>query len=138
MPEITTTAASRSELKTRTAIEPMSRFDEDEIKTQRGNFKLGAKLALVFMLLGSVLDYFVLPSFVAEFLIARAACGLLLGGVLLALERPHTRTVHRLLGHLIALLPLIAILWMIDYSEPLTSLMLIIHCIPRKNGYKLN
>ncbi len=95
----------------------LNRFEMSEEKIRVGNFRLAAALALVFMLAGSTLDFVVLRDFALTFFIIRLVCALMLGGVLAALQKVRHGRPLILLGHLVALLPLVAILIMMDYTE---------------------
>jgi len=90
-------------------------MSEERIRVD--NFRLAAALALVFMLAGSTVDLVVLHGYALHFLAIRLVCALLLGGVLLALQRMPDGLPLIILGHLVALLPLLAILWMMDSTE---------------------
>src|SRR5271155_302219 len=91
------------------------------LKYERGvrvrNYKVGCALAFLFMPLGASLDYFVYPDRVPQFFKLRIVCSLLLGGIFGLLHfRPHIR-IYRVLGSLVALLPLFFISWMIYDTE---------------------
>ena len=92
------------------------------MKYERGvrirNYKVGCMLALIFMPAGASLDYFVFNDTqyhdkVLQFLELRLLCSLLLGGIWALLHFKPQLKVYRVLGLLVALLPLFFISWMI-------------------------
>ena len=91
-------------------------FERGEDKVLRANYRWGAFWALVFMLAGASLDLVVEPDFVWPFITMRVACAVLLGGVLAVLQINFSGASLACLGHVLAALPLIAILWMIDFT----------------------
>ncbi len=98
------------------AIEAITRFDRSEEATRAGNYRLAALLALGFMLVGSLLDRVVMRSQWETFLVVRIVTAAALGLVLLLLRHYQKGWPLRLLGHLVATLPMVAILWMISYT----------------------
>lgn len=84
------------------------------------NAKVCCIVAGIFMPAGFVLDYFVYGyDVMLQFLPYRLLCSLALGLLWLALHYcpKERRTCCRLLGHLVALFPLLAIAWMIYITE---------------------
>jgi signal transduction histidine kinase len=107
-----------------------SAFQEYEREVRVRNYKVGCLLAFIFMPAGALLDYFVYHSFiyegqeldkVPEFLRLRLLCSLLLGGVWALLQFKPDLKFYRLLGLLVALLPLAFISWMIYDTEGAAS-----------------
>jgi signal transduction histidine kinase len=96
-----------------------SAFTAYERDVRIRNYKVGCILAFIFMPAGASLDFFVYPQKVFEFLKLRLICSLLLGGIWCLLHfKPHLKF-YRLLGSLVALLPLFFISWMIyDTTGP--------------------
>src|ERR1035437_7725450 len=99
-----------------------SAFQEYERAVRVRNYKVGCLLAFIFMPAGASLDYFVYHHFayqgqvldkVPEFLRLRLLCSLLLGGIWALLQFKPDLKFYRLLGLLVALLPLAFISWMI-------------------------
>ncbi len=88
-----------------------------EEKVRVGNFRLAAALALVFMLAGSTLDLVVQPKHALYFFFIRLVIAVMLGGVLMALRKVRHGLPLIILGHLVAFLPLVAILWMMASAE---------------------
>jgi signal transduction histidine kinase len=85
------------------------------------NYKVACFLAFIFMPAGISLDYFVYRDKVGQFLAFRLLCSLLLAGIWLVLHfRPKTWA-YRLLGMLVAVLPLIFISVMIYLTEGAAS-----------------
>ena len=103
--------------KPQAAADLRQRFEMSEEKIRVDNFRLAAALALVFMLAGSTLDLVVLYGYAMHFFIIRVVCALMLGGVLAALQRVRQGVPLIFLGHMVALLPLVAILWMMASTE---------------------
>jgi signal transduction histidine kinase len=97
-------------------------FDEYERPIRVANAKVCCIVAGVFMPAGLVLDLYVHGKEVMlSFLPYRLLCSLLLGVLWLALHyRPDTRY-YRVLGHLVALLPLLSIAWMIYTTDGAVS-----------------
>ena len=97
-------------------------FDEYERPIRVANAKVCCIVAGVFMPAGLVLDLYVHGKEVMlSFLPYRLLCSLLLGVLWLALHyRPDTRY-YRVLGHLVALLPLLSIAWMIYTTDGAAS-----------------
>lgn len=89
------------------------RFDREEELVRLVNARRGAVLAIIFVMGGLVMDWFVYPDLLVRFLILRAACCSLLGGVLALLYWPTTQQYSRALIHLIALLPMVTLDWML-------------------------
>lgn len=108
MPEVLTASATSLERS----------FDEYERPIRVANAKVCCIVAGVFMPAGLVLDLFVYGKEVMlNFLPYRLLCSLFLGVLWLALHyRPDTRY-YRVLGHLVALLPLLSIAWMIYTTD---------------------
>ncbi len=79
--------------------------------------RAGCVLALILMPAGTFLDTFVYSEHLAEFLVARWLCDLSLVPVLLLLFCQAGRRLLPLFGMLWALLPGVAIAWMIYWSE---------------------
>jgi len=77
------------------------------------NFKVACYLGLVMMPAGVVLDYFVYPDKVWEFLKLRLLFDVLIVGFLLLLLKPFARKYYRFLGVTLAMLPTIFISVMI-------------------------
>jgi signal transduction histidine kinase len=92
---------------------------EQEVRVR--NYKVGCVLALIFMPAGSSLDYFVYPSRLAQFFQFRLVCSLLLAGIWSLLHfKPHLK-IYRVLGALVALLPLTFISLMIYDTDGAAS-----------------
>ena len=81
------------------------------------NYKVGCILAFIFMPAGASLDFFVYRDRVSEFLLLRLLCSLLLGLVWCALHFRPDLKIYRVLGLLVALLPMGFISWMIYETE---------------------
>ena len=77
------------------------------------NYKVGCIMALIFVPAGASLDYFVYPDKLAEFLGMRFLCSALLALVWCLLQSQIGIRVYRVLGFLVAFLPLAFISWMI-------------------------
>lgn len=88
-------------------------FAEYERHVRVRNYKVGCVLAFVFMPAGTALDWFVYPDRVPEFFAARVLCSALLGGIWAVLHFHPDFKPYRLLGFLVAFLPLSFIAWMI-------------------------
>ncbi|HCN27689.1 MAG TPA: hypothetical protein DIT64_02675 [Verrucomicrobiales bacterium] len=104
------------------SVEELERsFNEYERPIRIRNYKLGALLAAVFMPAGAVLDFFVYGwEGVVRFAPARILTTAFLAFVGVALIKfPQCRH-YRALGFLVALIPLLAIAWMI-YAEQGTA-----------------
>ena len=107
-----------------------SAFQEYERAVRVRNYKVGCLLAFIFMPAGASLDYFVYHHFayqgqvldkVPEFLRLRLLCSLLLGGIWALLQFKPDLKFYRLLGLLVALLPLAFISWMIYDTDGAAS-----------------
>jgi signal transduction histidine kinase len=81
------------------------------------NYKVGCALAFLFMPIGASLDYFVYPGKVPQFFRVRIVCSLLLGSIWCLLHFKPQLQIYRLLGSLVALLPLFSITWMIYETD---------------------
>ncbi len=77
------------------------------------NAKRAAALGAAFMFVGSVLDWVVFPQLGWTFLLVRAVCTLLLCLVFFSLEHMRRVEAPQWLVQVIALLPMVAIFWMI-------------------------
>jgi signal transduction histidine kinase len=102
-----------------------SAFQDYERKVRVRNYKVGCILALIFMPAGASLDYFVYHNakydMLGEFIQLRLLCSLLLGGIWALLSfRPNLKF-YRVLGQLVALLPMSFISWMIYRTEGAAS-----------------
>jgi signal transduction histidine kinase len=93
--------------------EMRQRFETAEEFVRRLNFSRAATLALIFMIAGSSLDYVVMPDHLWDFMVIRWICAAGLGVMLLLLRAKIQGGVQRLVGHMVAFLPLSAILMMI-------------------------
>ncbi|MES1180717.1 MAG: HAMP domain-containing sensor histidine kinase, partial [Verrucomicrobiota bacterium] len=80
-------------------------FQEWDQAATINNFKIACYLGLVLMPAGVVLDHFVYPNQVAEFLKLRLLADVLIAGFLLLLPTPFARKHYRTLGVALAMLP---------------------------------
>jgi signal transduction histidine kinase len=92
-------------------------YAEYESRITRRHLEVGCLLVMVLMPLGVVLDYFVYPQMVPAFFKVRLLCSLLEGLVLLSLRARFTEQLHRVLGLVVALLPVVFICWMIYRTD---------------------
>jgi signal transduction histidine kinase len=106
---------------TQAAIRDAFHVYERDVRVR--NYKVGCLLAFIFMPAGASLDYFVYPHNVwtshlsTNFLALRLLCSALLAAIGLGLHfRPKTNY-YRVLGSLVALLPLFSIAWMIYVTQ---------------------
>ncbi len=81
------------------------------------NYKVGCIMALIFVPAGASLDYFVYPRHLAQFLEVRFLCSALLALIWCALQSQIGVRVYRVLGFLVAFLPLAFISWMIYQTD---------------------
>ncbi|MBU6410195.1 MAG: HAMP domain-containing histidine kinase, partial [Verrucomicrobia bacterium] len=88
-------------------------FAQYERLIRIANYKLGCIMALIFMPAGTVLDYFVYPRHLDEFIRLRLFCDVFLALVWFALQSGAGRRIYRFLGFMVAFLPLASISWMI-------------------------
>ena len=97
--------------------ELLQAFREYESGIALANARLAAVFAAVFMLAASSLDWIIIPEHGTDFLLIRAICGILLGGIFLYLDgaKPSLRTSAAIQG--IALLPLLGICTMIAVTS---------------------
>ena len=103
------------------AIEAVLRFDASEEATRAKNYRLAALLALIFMLAGTILDRIVMETHWWPFLWLRMFVSSLLWIVYLLIGRFDKGWPLRVLGHLVATLPMIGIMWMIAQTGKGTS-----------------
>lgn len=96
-------------------------FLEYERRVRIQNYKVGCILAFIFMPAGALLDYFVYPDKLGHFLQLRLLCSLFLGIIWGLLHLGREAKSYRVLGLLIALLPLFFISWMIYDTEGASS-----------------
>jgi signal transduction histidine kinase len=82
-----------------------------------GNARRAAVFAAIFMLAGWSLDWVVFPHMAWDFLLIRAVCAILLGGVFLHLGRFKNPIIAHQVAQGIALLPLISICAMIALTD---------------------
>lgn len=85
--------------------------NERQVRVNTG--KLACALVFVLMPLGVVLDYFVYPNLLPEFLKLRLVCSLLIAGVWLLHLTPLARRHYPVVGLPIVILPSFFITWMI-------------------------
>lgn len=97
-------------------------FDEYERPIRIRNYKLACVLAGVFMPAGASLDFAVYKlTTMWQFLPARVLSAALLVVVWFGLDRFGNKPVYRLLGLMVAIIPLLSISWMIFTKEGATS-----------------
>jgi signal transduction histidine kinase len=102
-------------------LEMRSAFLKYERLVRIQNYKVGCILAFIFMPAGASLDYFVYHYKVPEFLRIRLLCSLCLGVIWALLHFKPNFKLYRLLGMLVALLPLFSIAWMIYSTDGAAS-----------------
>src|SRR5262245_37099982 len=88
-------------------------FAAYERRVRISNYKVGCILAFIFMPAGASLDFFVYPDHLGQFFELRLLCSALLAGVWCLLQSEAFAKFYRLLGFLVAFLPLAFISWMI-------------------------
>lgn len=113
-----------SETPTAAANDLDQAFDEYEQPIRVQNAKICCIVAGIFMPAGLVLDYYVYGrEIMLAFLPYRILCSVLLGVLWVALHYCPLgrRRCYRILGHLVALLPLLCISWMIYTTEGAAS-----------------
>lgn len=91
-----------------------AQFEREEEEVRAASFRIAGGLVILFMLLGCLLDMAVQPDLLSPFLAIRITCALMLLTVLLGLRRIREGRALIFLGHLIAFLPMGAILLMIE------------------------
>jgi signal transduction histidine kinase len=88
-------------------------FTAYERRVRINNYKVGCALAFIFMPAGASLDYYVYPKQQVEFLKLRLLCSAFLALIWFLLKHEIGIKAYRLLGFLVAFLPLAFISWMI-------------------------
>ncbi|MFK7911431.1 MAG: ATP-binding protein [Akkermansiaceae bacterium] len=96
--------------------EQWDKFEESEAVHRRQSYKRAAVLATVFIIAAASLDWVVFREFFGSFFIGRLVTGALLLLVLFGLTITKNRTLFRILGHCVALLPMLVIDWMIYHT----------------------
>ncbi|HUA67867.1 MAG TPA: HAMP domain-containing sensor histidine kinase, partial [Candidatus Saccharimonadales bacterium] len=92
-------------------------FLDYERRVRISNYKIACIMAFIFMPAGASLDYFVCPSNLGEFLLARLLCSALLALIWGLLQSRVGIKFYRFLGFLVAFLPMAFISWMIYQTE---------------------
>ncbi|MFZ1073016.1 MAG: hypothetical protein WAO21_06215, partial [Verrucomicrobiia bacterium] len=105
------------ETSTLTLPEIHDAFAVYERRVRITNYKVGCALAFIFMPAGASLDYFVYPGQLFEFLKLRLLCSALLAFIWVLLESEIGIRFYRLLGFLVAFLPLAFISWMVYATD---------------------
>ena len=85
------------------------RFEVQEAEVRLQNYRRGALLAAIFVMGGTVLDVYQYNDKAPQFLLLRVACTVFLVGVLILLHLPPVRRFARLLGHLVAFVPMVTL-----------------------------
>lgn len=88
-------------------------FEKSEAVHRRQSYQRAAVLATVFIIAAASLDWVVFREQFSTFFVARLITGALLLLVLFGLKVTTNQTLFRVLGHCVALLPLLVIDWMI-------------------------
>jgi len=88
-------------------------FEIHEHEYRRTSYRRAALLATVFILAAATLDFGIFPEFAGSFLMIRIIAAGLLIGVFFALKHVKNEVLFRVLGFLVALLPMLVIDWII-------------------------
>jgi len=101
--------------------EALTAYADYESQLTVRHLEIGCFLVMALMPAGVVLDYFVYPSQIGFFLALRLVCVLLAVLVWWFVRAPISKRFHRLLGLIVALLPVFFICWMIYATKDPTS-----------------
>lgn len=101
----------------------LDRFELQEHQVRLVNARRGAVLAIIFVMGGLTMDWVVYKELFEELLILRVACCCMLGGVLALLYVQTLKRFVPLLIHMIALLPLLALDWVLVQIEVNSELL---------------
>jgi signal transduction histidine kinase len=91
-------------------------YEQRESSVRAEAYQLAASLGLIFMLAGVVLDLVLVPEKAPLFFLIRVASALGLAAVLAMLRRQPSGRSMNVLGHLVAVIPMVAILSMVLIS----------------------
>jgi signal transduction histidine kinase len=97
--------------------EALQNYADYERQVTTAHLKLGCLLVMVLMPAGVLLDHFVYPDKAAYFLTLRLFCAVLAGAVWGLFHIKLGQNIHRVLGLIVAMLPVFFICWMIYDSE---------------------
>ena len=92
-------------------------FAAYERRVRINNYKVGCALAFIFMLAGASLDFYVYHPYLFKFFEIRLLCSALLGLIWFLLQTEIGIRFYRVLGFLVAFLPLAFISWMIYVTD---------------------
>lgn len=93
------------------------RFQAREAEARLVNYRRGAILAIIFTISGTILDWIMYPQSLSVFFMLRLLACCLVGGVLVLLYVPKYQPMARQLGHLVAFIPMSALLWLLAWID---------------------